>query len=498
MSNRILTALMVASLVAVALPNSAEAGRKVRLMYEPPAATTGGPAVAVTFEDAREEKKGGKEPNLIAQERNQYGMPSGIFSGGSGTADPPEVVPAWVADVLRSAGYDARIGEDAALPRVHVKLLAVWGDGQPIMGIERHNFTLSTEISVYPVGATEPAYSVPVTATSGVTTVIMRFNDKFEAGFVRLFGEGTKILAIAIGTEQFQAAIPGGNPAAAADAAENLGKKAKDADKAVVQAGSGGMGEKAEAPNRTAEDNPAPCKSWDPDVAYWGCKPSIINLVLGGVGVGLLIGGDQWARSLAEARLGTDLPTVMSTLNSVDHLPPSANPDAEALDVVQGYGSELLFLWGMQFVVPSFGVGIPGIVMGAAGADIQTMKAAGGILSAPTMIPTGVAHIVRFANYYVPAFERNQDPAFEDRVWHVPMGVASLAAGIADITVGTIHLVGGILYATGTWEASAEDPGIMPPLAGSERNLKNRSALMVPYVAPNDRGGVSFGLVGTW
>ncbi len=185
MLNRILIALMVALVTAVALPSSAEAGRKVRLMYEPPVAASGGPAVAVTFEDAREEKKGGKEPHLIAQERNQYGMPLGIFSGGSGTADPPEVVPAWVADVLRSAGYDARVGEDASLPRVHVTLNSVWGDGANIMGVERHTFTLDVEFSVFPAGAAEAVHTFPVSAKSGVTTVIMRFNDKFEAGFVR-------------------------------------------------------------------------------------------------------------------------------------------------------------------------------------------------------------------------------------------------------------------------------------------------------------------------
>jgi hypothetical protein len=57
--------LIIAVAVSVSLSaGEAFAGRKIRLTYEVPAsaAALSGGTVGVVFEDAREEKKGGKEP----------------------------------------------------------------------------------------------------------------------------------------------------------------------------------------------------------------------------------------------------------------------------------------------------------------------------------------------------------------------------------------------------------------------------------------------------
>lgn len=115
---------------ALGVSAEAQAGRKIRLMYEPPApAAALTTPVTVTFEDLRDAKKGGDEPNLIAQERNNLGMPMGIFSGAQDTQDPPALVPIWVVDTLKAAGYLAATGEPGENPRVHVILRNLWGDG---------------------------------------------------------------------------------------------------------------------------------------------------------------------------------------------------------------------------------------------------------------------------------------------------------------------------------------------------------------------------------
>ncbi len=224
----VLTLLMVAP--------AAHAGRSVRLMYEAPAASEGGPAVVVTYEAQREEKKGGKDPTLIANERGSYNIPTAVRSGKQGTDHADDVLPNWIVDVLKSAGYDASRGEAGDGPRVHAILKKMWGDEIPIPGGARHQFSFQVEIQVWPAGATEPAWRSDVQAGGGTTTVFLRFDDPVEAGFVRAFDEATRIFAGMIAGEDFQAALPGGDAEAVQAAADALGQDA-DAKKAAGGAG---------------------------------------------------------------------------------------------------------------------------------------------------------------------------------------------------------------------------------------------------------------------
>jgi len=348
------------------LPTSAHAGRKVRLMYEAPIAGSGGPAVAVTFQNAREEKKGGAELPLIAQERGSYGIPSGIFSGAKKTDHADVVVASWVADVLRAGGYDAKVGEDAALPRVHVQLMKLWGDG---MG-PHLQFSLGVSLQVFAVGGTEPVWEGAIQTGQGVQNVI-RLSDPFEDGFSQVFGEGTHAILALMLTPEFLAALPGANGEAIANAKAIFGDR--DATLAADKAMAGEEGASAASADghltSCTEDGELP-KGWetfDYDVYCWGGKSLISSYVMGGVGVGLTIAGDQIARNNTERHRGVTLPVVMSTLSSVQHIPDSGPDDIDAGVAVQGLVSELAFIYGLQTTVPVFASIIPSHIAAATG-----------------------------------------------------------------------------------------------------------------------------------
>ncbi len=323
-------AVACAALALVFLaPTSAEAGRKVRLMYEAPIADSGGPAVAVTFQNAREEKKGGAELPLIAQERGSYGIPSGIFSGAMKTDHADVVVANWAADVLRAGGYDAKVGEDASLPRVHVQLTKLWGDG---MG-PHLQFGFSANLQVFAVGGSEPVWEGGVQASQGVQNVI-RMSDPFEDGFSQAFAEGTKALLALMLTPEFQAALPGANAEAIANAESIFGNREATIAADKEMAGEEGASAASADGHRTncTEDGELP-KGWetfDYDVYCWGGKSLIGSYIMGGVGVGLTIAGDQIARNNTERHRGITLPVVFSTLSSVQHIPDSGPDDIDA------------------------------------------------------------------------------------------------------------------------------------------------------------------------
>jgi len=383
------------------LPASAHAGRKVRLMYDAPSASSGGPAVAVTFENAREAKKGGDELPLIAQERGSYGIPSGIFSGARKSGHADTVVPEWATSVLRAAGYDARVGADPSLPTLNVRLAKLWGDG---MG-PRQTFSFQATLSLHPPGGGDATWEGAIIVSTGVTTII-RFDDKFELGFVRAFDDGTKSLLASIATEGFQAALPGANLEAAAAAAAVVGTEEAGLrkDDTAVASDGGDEGDEATAP----KENDTPCKSFDPDVARWGCTSLISGFVMAGVGVGLTIGGDQISRQLATDLGHPGLPVVGSTFTSGLHFPAS-DPAPEVGPAVLAHVSELMFVYGLQTTVPVLAANIPGAIVGGSGADIQTMKAFAGIVTLPAMAPAAVVHLHRFATVWVPEWERNAE-----------------------------------------------------------------------------------------
>lgn len=499
MNRSLLLCAYLALFSLVALPSVAHAGRKVRLMYEPPIAASGGPAVAVTFENQRPAKQGGIELELIAQERGSYGVPVGIFSGKSKTDHADAVVPAWAADVLRSAGYDATPGGNAELPRVHVRLNQLWGDG---FG-PRLQFSFGAVIEVYPVGATEPAWTKSVAVNSGVTTIVA-LHDPYELGFQRVFELAAKSFLGEIATDEFQAALPGGDLEAVASAAAILGDREATAqaaaeERAVDQAeGATEGGDSTDGTSDTkVEPLPAGFETWDRDVYRWGGKSFIGSYVMGGVGVGLLIGGDQWARATAGTYRGLTLPVVGSTFQSVAHIPDSGPDDIDVGNAVQGLASELMFVYGLQTVVPVFGAIVPSHIVAATGVDIQTAKAFGGIISLPAMAPAGITHLVRFGQLYVPQLEQRNADGDNERILHVPMAVVSLAGGIVDLVVAGVQFAFGVAYATGKITADPNEKGIVPTPQMQTGRMRNTGEVRF-IVAPTTDGGLAFGLYGTF
>ncbi len=489
MIRRITLAAAAASLFIGLMPNEAEAGRKVRLMYEPPEpAAALSTAVAVTFVEARAPKKGGMEANLIAQERNNMGMPLGIFSGKQDTMDPPALVPAWAVDVLKAAGYDARAGEDASLPTIQLTLHSLWGDGQPIMGVTRHSFSLHIEMSLLPAGGGDPLWTTVFSGDGGTTTVMMRFDDPFETGFVRVFDQATKNFLAAIASDEFQAALPGGDLEAAATASSEVGVQHEEGGERKV--GSTGV---------KAEDLPAAFSKWDPEVYGWGGKNIPAGFIFGGVGIGLIIGGDLLSRDTAlnDVQRVTTLPEVMSTMNSLNHLT-YTDPDPGPGPVVKGLVGEWMFQFGLHTTLPVFGSAIPTLIAAGTGADIQTTKAVMGIASMPSFLVPGITMLNRF-RLFPPEFAL-MDAGTEDTWLHVATGITNLAIGIVDVAMGTVSGVFGILYAADVIKASPTEPGLFPVVGGRGGRLKNAAArvIVIPMAAPTDNGGVTFGFVGVF
>lgn len=494
---------LVASVVLMA--PAAHANRAVRLMYEAPAATDGGPAVTVTFEQQREEKKGGKDPTVIANERGSYGIPLAVRSGKQKTEHAADVVPNWLVDVLKSAGYAATRGEAGDGPRVHGILKKLWGDQIPFPGGSRHQFSFQLEVQIWPAGATEPAWTMDVQAGDGTTTVMMRFDDPVEAGFVRAFDEATKTLVEYIGTPEFQAALPGGNADAAQAAAQNLGPDAKKAEAAPTAAVEGGEGADAAADDGvvlTQADLPKGFEGWDPGVYQWISAPEhdapkqiAVGFIVGGIGAGLFIAGDQWATDLAQTRGGAQgLAPVGATFSSVAHIPNSA-PNPQADWIAQAAVSEIMFSYGTHMFVPTFGITVPTLVAGIAGADIQTTKAVMGIAGVPSYFPAGIAMLNRFGTQFAPQWAAHQTS--QDRWVHFGAGIFPLVLGIVDIAVGTVHGVVGVLYATNTLTARADERGLLAPPTDGRRGLANSQAWVIPMVTPTD-DGLSFGLMGAF
>jgi len=481
--------LLVAITALLLVPTAAQA-RAVRLMYETPDAIEGGSAVAVTYEDQREAKKGGKDPTLIANERGAYGAPTAVRSGAQGTKHAADVVPAWAADVLRSAGYDARVGEDASLPRVHVVLKKMWGDEIPLPGgVTRANFTVQLDFQVFGVGATEPGAVHSIAASGGTTTVMMRFDDPVENGFVRTFDEATKSFALFFANPKVLELLPGGNPEAAAAASQNLGpdrkKATTTADGEPIEQGSGAT--------MTAEDLPDSHKGWDPEVYEWGGKGVPLGFLAGGIGLGLTIGGDQWARALAVDNNPTDVgPAVLHAFSSLGHIPLSS-PEPEVGWVVQSYVSDIMFSYGTFMTIPSFGITVPTLVAASSGADLQTTKAVMGFSGAASYIPTGVFMIARFGRLFPPQWAQHQTS--QDRWHHLGPGIFPLVMGIVDFAMGGLHGVFGVLYATGAHTARVDEKGLFAPATAGRRGLSNQ-AWMMPTVTPTADGGLSFGVVG--
>lgn len=492
---RALWSLSVVLVAGVVLPSEAAAGRAVRLMYEKPvaAAQPTGPAISIVFTDLRPPKKGGAEPELIGNERGQWNIPLAVTSGKGGTEHAATVVPAWAADCFRAAGYTASVGADPSKPTLNVDLQTLWSEQIPIGIGSRHETWVTATLRLTAAGSPEVLWERQFSASGGATTVMMRFDDPVEAGFVRSFDELTRALLTELGSDKFQSLLPGGNAAAALDAAESLGKAPKEKKSegaAAPPPAAAGPEAAASAPAASEKDHPtppAPFQTWDPEVYFWGGRDTVGALVFGGVATGLLIAGDQWGSAVARTHYGAS--DFRGLLLDSRHFTTTAG-DPPVAPIAQAYVSEIFFDLGMQGVVPVFGSVVPSLVVAAAGKDLRTVKAVTGIAAAPSMIVTGVAHLNRFRSLYASRLAALENGAPEWLV--IAPSVFSIGAGAADIAVGVVNGIFGVLYAAGV-VAVDTSPGILPPVQ-NRTGLQNVRAQLL--LAPNADGGVAAVLVG--
>jgi adenine deaminase len=182
----------------------------------------------VTVENLREEKKGGKELSLIGNERGSYGIPTGVNAGAKKTANSDVVMANWAADCLQAAGYKATTTADPANPQVHIKLETLWSEMIPVPLAPRYETWIKATIQVLPAGGGAATWEKQLTADGGTTTIIVRFNDPIETGFIRSFDQLSGAFLAEIATDAFQAALPGGNREAATAAIATLGKEYKE------------------------------------------------------------------------------------------------------------------------------------------------------------------------------------------------------------------------------------------------------------------------------
>lgn len=119
-----------------------------------------------------------------------------------------------------------------------------------------------------------------------------------------------------------------------------------------------------------------------------------------------------------------------------------------------------------------------------------------GISSLPAFLPAGIASLARFGQLYQPEWAIQQGSDDLVRIYHVVPGVISLATGIADIAIGSVQFVAGLLYATGAIQASPKEKGLLPMPQMQEGRMSNASASF--YLAPSPDGGMAFGIYGTF
>jgi len=195
---RALGTLVFCALMVASAP--VHAGEAVDLTYDTPAAgQLSGPAVGVSFENARPSKKGGDELKLVGQVRTPIGIPFGLFSREvPGHVDT--VVPRWTADYLRAAGIQATAGQQGGGPRVHVVLERLWCDGNT-----RYVLAITARIQVFAAGATSPTLEKVVIGKGGATAVIG--SGPLERGFKRMFEDAGGELKAWAATPEFKAAL---------------------------------------------------------------------------------------------------------------------------------------------------------------------------------------------------------------------------------------------------------------------------------------------------
>jgi hypothetical protein len=260
----------------------------------------------------------------------------------------------------------------------------------------------------------------------------------------------------------------------------------------------------ATAPAPAAAQPPKPFQRWNPEVYEWGGKGTIGAYVIGGLGVGFIIGGDQWSRAVAAQHGGrTDRPVVFGNFRFADHVPRLLLDDVHDEDagwIAQAFLSDYLFSIGLQGAIPGFAGGVAGSIVGDTGADLQTTKTVGCGVATATLIPTGIAHLVRWGKLFVPVWQAHKTD--EMGFFYVITGIVPMAAGFADIAVGVVSLIHGILYGSGNLVATTEK-GLFPsPLGKTQRKQSYKNSVNIPgmpgpivRIGPDSLG---LDLVGRW
>jgi hypothetical protein len=246
--------------------------------------------------------------------------------------------------------------------------------------------------------------------------------------------------------------------------------------------------EREEEAPRAAEPQPGAWKSWDPAVYRWGADRAGGSFLIGGVGLGLLILGDQAATAAAVDQGVRGRSPALSTFITINHLPLGDGTTFVGNAGAGAFLGEFFFDAGLILAVPGLLGPIPHLVLATAGMDLRTVKAAAGIGGGVSLLTAGVCTLSRV--FWLYSQEWDNQTYTGQRFHFVAPGVIGVAAGVAGLTVGTIDLLVGVLYAAGAVEAK-EDDDLLPSA------LRWGPPRVTPWMAADERGG-SAGVLVSW
>ncbi len=212
-------------------------------------------------------------------------------------------------------------------------------------------------------------------------------------------------------------------------------------------------------------------ESWKDDVYTWMGPRLVGTLVAGGICVGFLAAGDI----IIQVRIDESGEDYARTLGYITHIPPGMPEDVPARDAVRSLMGEGFLDAGLQGTLPIFGTTLPVLVAAQLGGDLRTVKTVGAFAGAASFIPTGVFHLERWRQIFLPQWEALSDG--KERFFFFVPGIVSLGFGIADVAMGMALLVRGSMVAAD----AAPEPTTRPSLFA-------RTA--VPWFAPSGDGGV--------
>ncbi len=245
-----------------------------------------------------------------------------------------------------------------------------------------------------------------------------------------------------------------------------------------------------EEPEEPALPEPqrGPWASWDPAVYRWGADRAAGSFALGGVGLGLFALGDQLTTAAAVNQGIVGRSPGLGAFITLNHIPLGAAEDTLGDDWAGAYVGEFFLNAGLIMTVPGLLGPVPHLVLATAGMDLRTVKAAAGIGGGVTLLSGGITALARVGWLYAIEWDNQQ---FTGKRFHfIVPGVVSLVAGVSGLTIGTIDLLFGVLYATGAIEAK-EQENFLP------QALRWGPPRVTPWMAADQHGG-SAGVLVSW